>query len=783
MAEFLPIIMFKQRSDDEQRVEGGGSSDNVPGWYLQDNDLLLRSEELATELLEGITVERKNPELPYLFEVQLDSDDTSKTKRSAVARMLGDSAANERPSIIGMRGTDSLIVQAKDETAVRSMVDGVKDIDRNVAGISCVKKVSAFSAEVDLSEAKDYKVKLIDYRNNDDNLACQRAFEESLAAEFITFFRCEYSDDLIIYDVKASPKQAQTMLDGIMGESIFSIKPMPRYEMTLDSLSLPNDIPDIKTLNGEEYPTLGVLDSGIERIDHLAPWLIENQWSTYPDSEQDRAHGTFVAGVALYGDEFEHEAWVDGLPAKLFDATVFPNPKVVGNVKESEVISNIQEALAYAHDRALAWNLSISGLGPVKPNEFSDFAIALDALQDKYDILICKTAGNSRAFLSGADKEPLAKGADSVRCLTVGSAAHAAGPYDQASIGEASPFSCKGPGPEFIIKPEVSHYGGNAGINSKTGKPTFSNVHSFGINGKGAEAVGTSFSTPRISALAANLDFALGDASDALLIKTLIMHSATFTDGKFVAPDDKVKELGFGVPASLPQILSDNSYEATLVMRGTLAKGEKINIMDFPMPHSLIRNGEYTGQIVLTLAYNPILDAGQGGEYCQSDIKVMFGSFEEKVLRDTSRPTILNEIGRTDTLNLLRDTPYSRKRLKEAEGDFALMERMLVESTGKYAPVKKYAVDLADLKDRFREKVGEDRLWYLQLEPLFRYNAEQMALRTGEVLDQEFCVIVTIRDPQKQAPVYNEVRQLLNYHNFEHNPIKLRNQVRARIGS
>jgi len=47
MAEFLPIIMFKQRSDDEQRVEGGGSSDNVPGWYLQDNDLLLRSEELA----------------------------------------------------------------------------------------------------------------------------------------------------------------------------------------------------------------------------------------------------------------------------------------------------------------------------------------------------------------------------------------------------------------------------------------------------------------------------------------------------------------------------------------------------------------------------------------------------------------------------------------------------------------------------------------------------------------------------------------------------------------
>lgn len=781
MAEFLPIIMFKQRSDDNQRVEGGGG-DKIPGWYLQGDDLLFRSGELATGFLDGLAVTRKNPELPYLFEVQLDGDDTSKTKRSAVAGMLGDNAANEKPSIIGMRGTDSLIVQAKDEAAVQSMVDGVKDTERNVAGISCVKKVSAFRAEVDLSEAEDYKVKLVDYRNHDDNAACQRAFEKLLASEFITFFRCEYSSDLVIYDVEASPEQAQAMLDGIMGESIFSIKPMPRYEMTLDGLSLPNEIPDIKTPESEEYPTLGILDSGVERIDHLQPWLMEEQWSTYPDNEQDRSHGTFVAGVALYGDEFEHEAWIDGLPAMLFDAAVFPNPKVVGGVKESEIISNIQEALEYAHDRALAWNLSISGVGPVKPNEFSDFAVALDALQDKYGILICKTAGNSLAFLRGMDKEPLAKGADSVRCLTVGSVAHEAGTYDQASVGEASPFSCIGPGPEFIIKPEVSHYGGNAGVNPNTSEPTVSNVHSFGIDGKGAESAGTSFSTPRVSALASNLDFALDDESDALLVKALIMHSATFTDGKLIAPDDKVKELGFGVPASLPQILSDNPYEATLVMRGTLAKGEKINIMDFPMPHSLIRDGEYTGQIVLTLAYNPILDASQGGEYCQSDIKVMFGSFEEKVLRDINRPTILNEIGRTDTLNLLLDTPYSRKRLKEAEGDFALMERMLVEFAGKYAPVKKYAVDLADLKDSFKKKVGENRLWYLQLEPLFRYNIEQMALRTGEVLEQEFCVIITIRDPQKQAPVYNEVRQLLNYHNFEHSPIKLRNQVRAHIG-
>lgn len=53
-------------------------------------------------------------------------------------------------------------------------------------------------------------------------------------------------------------------------------------------------------------------------------------------------------------------------------------------------------------------------------------------------------------------------------------------------------------------------------------------------------------------------------------------------------------------------------YEATLILRDTLAKGEYIDIMDFPMPKSLIKNGFYTGQIIATLVYDPILDPTQG---------------------------------------------------------------------------------------------------------------------------------------------------------------------------
>ena len=38
------------------------------------------------------------------------------------------------------------------------------------------------------------------------------------------------------------------------------------------------------------------------------------------------------------------------------------------------------------------------------------------------------------------------------------------------------------------------------------------------------------------------------------------------------------------------------------------------------MPKSLIQNGFYTGQIIATLVYEPILDPSQGIEYCQSNI-------------------------------------------------------------------------------------------------------------------------------------------------------------------
>lgn len=69
----------------------------------------------------------------------------------------------------------------------------------------------------------------------------------------------------------------------------------------------------------------------------------------------------------------------------------------------------------------------------------------------------------------------------------------------------------------------------------------------------------------------------------------------------------------------------------------------------------------------------------------------------------------------------------------------------------------------------------------MELDPLFRYNIEARASATGEVLEQPFCLVITIRDPEREAPVYNEVIHQLDVNNFLHKPVRVRSQVRNLI--
>ena len=60
---------------------------------------------------------------------------------------------------------------------------------------------------------------------------------------------------------------------------------------------------------------------------------------------------------------------------------------------EDEVISNIREAISHKPDIKI-WNMSIGTNLTADEQEFSDYAKELDSIQDEFDVLIVKSAGN-----------------------------------------------------------------------------------------------------------------------------------------------------------------------------------------------------------------------------------------------------------------------------------------------------------------------------------------------------------------------------------------------------
>lgn len=767
--EILPIRIFRERTVDEQRIEGMGRE--RPKWVLEGEELTKHAADLYDQLISCSDIDH-NEALRYVVDVKLKDEATAKSRRKYVADML---TAKESSEVVAMDGDRDLVVAVKGRCGLNSIANRLEDTSGYAQALSCIEAVSSFEPEIEMSfETSTYKIKLIpgteDYAVN--------LFTQELDAANLPWRKRRYASNLEVYSVRATTDQVAALADGAMAEAVFSIQPMPKYAVVLDELSSAEPIEFEPRDEGLAYPVVGVLDSGIAKTEQLDQWLIGERWSPYIEEDIDEAHGTAVASTIVYGDALAGDDYVGSTGVLLFDAAVMPDARKVA-VDEDELVENIRRAIKLEYEKVKIWNLSLSIASDVKDQSFSDFAVALDDIQDTYGVLILKSAGNHTSFTRGPVSERILAGADSVRALTVGSVANNKDAHDIAEIDDPSPFTRIGPGPACTIKPEVSHYGGNAHANN--GKPIPTGVTVLTPDGSLGVTAGTSFSTPRMAALAANVQFALADEFDPLLIKALIVHSAKFPGTCSIKDDaERVKYYGYGIPANCAGVLFNTKSESTLILRGTLRKGNAIDIMDFPMPQSLIRDGYYTGQITLTCVSMPILDPSQGAEYSQSDISVLFGTYDSKFDRDTEKANILNPIGRDDSKNLLNRNLYSVKAMRRnANGSFALRERMLVQQ-GKYSPVKKYAVDLSELKGANLAKVAGDRNWYLRVEGVYRDNTERKALITGEPLKQEYCIIITIRDPIDEAPVYDDVVHGLDQNDFWHSAIRLSNHVRNR---
>src|SRR5690606_4938474 len=98
-----------------------------------------------------------------------------------------------------------------------------------------------------------------------------------------------------------------------------------------------------------------------------------------------------------------------------------------------------------------------------------------------------------------------------------------------------------------------------------------------------AEAIGTSFSTPLVTSLLANIRNGVVEPISRNLAKALLVHSAALRGGPIVP--EHLRYRGFGVPSDVDEILTCATWQATLVLEPELHPQRRIFAReDFPIP-------------------------------------------------------------------------------------------------------------------------------------------------------------------------------------------------------
>ena len=510
-----------------------------------------------------------------------------------------------------------------------------------------------------------------------------------------------------------------------------------------------------------QYPVVGVIDSGVRAdIPALNAWLLGRE-STVAPEYQNPAHGTFVAGLVAFPRDLNPAlGGLDASPCAVFDVQVFPNSDPaagdVDELTESELLQDLEGVLRDHANEIRVWNLSLGTNERCSLDKFSSFAVELDRLQEAYGVSIVISAGNydERPRLdyprtrTQLDVGRITTPADSVLGITVGSVSHIALPVTGPHDGEPSPFSRHGSGPNFIIKPDLVHYGGTC----RPDGTQHLGVESIVPDGGVGDGCGTSFSTPLVSRLLANIYNQVTPAPSRELARAILTHHARDPRNGERVPDTEENFLGFGLPTPTPQCLECAPWMSTLVFEDTLRPGYFLEWDDFPFPASLTRNGRFFGDIWMTLAFAPARGAEWGSEYCETHIDAHLGVFKTTKTRETGATRV----------------EFEGLVPPEFKNPGLLYESFQVERLRKWAPVRTYFGSLGDTGVRGLR-------WRLKLQLLSRHGLDTPEMKHP----QPFALLVTIADPKKSAPVYDEMAVKVRSR-FQSKNLSLRTTARVR---
>jgi hypothetical protein len=508
--------------------------------------------------------------------------------------------------------------------------------------------------------------------------------------------------------------------------------------------------------NGRSYPKICIVDGGVAGV--LGHW-IEDTWHLLSPEDRDEDHGTFIAGLSVFGNSLNgHLICNESDGCTVVDLGILPRDGQFGIYFNNplEMFDELNIAVQELKEKTgvRVFNFSLNYDEHVSSEGYSYAAQKLDQIAEENDVVFIISAGNTEPrkewpadsvaalrILAVRQNDMIKRPAESCRNISV-SALNP--PHIDGIVPYAlSSYSCRGPALRFGVKPDMAHVGGYGGKHEEHGTGLLSIDPSSQI----VDGCGTSYAAPHVAKTMACIDHAIeGEVSRETLLAMGFHHSVipdVFKNRNIV---NIAKHLvGFGMPQGSEEILNGDDHSITLVFASRAFPQKKLSF-DFNWPTGLIKNDKIFGYAKLTIVSTPPFDYGYGAEFVRINVDAHLtqldkdGNYKSKL-----KSVFLPEV--------------------EKENQH---EKNLIENSFKWSPVKIY--------DRhFSRGISGSSSWRMEVKAL---------ARDGESIPRDgipFTVILTISDPKKEAPIFNEVRQTLQALNVETLDIRTATRVLPRV--
>ena len=451
------------------------------------------------------------------------------------------------------------------------------------------------------------------------------------------------SASLLMVRLRCSNEQADQLLQH---RDVRTVDLPPRHGLSIGVvLTDVNQFPAIEE-PGDGGPVVAVLDSGVSTGHPLLGQAVgDAQGYVLPHRLPDDSppwHGTFVGGLALYGDietriragRFVPELRL--LSGKIFNHDGHDQTEFVENAVE-RAVRDLNEQYG-----CKVFNLSYGDLNKVyEGRHIRGLGYTLDRLTRELGILFVVSTGNvqlqelpndARGSFPDYLLEESARLVDpatALNVLTVGGLARYEAtreaqrhPNDIEAVplarsGQPFPLTRRGPSIGGAIKPDLVEHAGNVAALRQPGRFQHRGLGVVSLHGGFAgghaftEDVGTSFAAPLVANKAGLLLRELPDATPNLLRAVIGAHAvwpasseALLNPASDAAGREKLTQLvGYGQVDDAALLRSlDNAV--TLLAEESIAD-ERCQFFEVPLPEDLWSRGRRSREVSVSLAYSP----------------------------------------------------------------------------------------------------------------------------------------------------------------------------------